>query len=361
MTCQYTVTFDSGADPSTARVGGKCAGLLRMTGLGIPVPPGFAVTTDAFDALVDGDGLRAEVASVLAGLDISDTAGTETRAAEIRRLVTERPVPSPVATAVTAAYQVLGAAGDVPVAVRSSAEMEDLPTVSFAGQYDTYLWVRGADAVVDALRRCWASLWTARAITYRAANGVPERELSMGVGVQRMVDARTAGVALTVNPADGDPSKIVIDAGWGLGEPVVSGEMTPDNYVVDKVLLVPVRTTVSPKHHELVVAPDGRGLVRRSVEDARRRRVCLEPAEVIAVAGLAKDVERHYGYPQDIEWAIARAPTAAPDGGGPRVLLLQARPETFWSRRPRARAAVVHGAGVSSIADTMLGLGNLPT
>ncbi|MGW1028994.1 PEP/pyruvate-binding domain-containing protein [Streptomyces sp. NPDC002577] len=359
MTYQYTVAFDSGADPSTARVGGKCAGLLTMTVSGVPVPPGFAVTADAFDALLDGGGLRSEIGSVLAGLDISDTADTETRATEIRRLVTERPVPSSVATAVTAAYRVLGDAGDVPVAVRSSAAMEDLPTVSFAGQYDTYLCVRGADAVLDAVRRCWASLWTARAITYRAVNGVPERGLSMGVGVQRMVDARTAGVALTVNPVDGDRSKIVIDAGWGLGGPVASGEMTPDNYVVDKVLFVPVRTTVSPKHHELVAAPDGRGLVRREVEYARRGASCLGPAEVTAVARLAKNVERHYGCPQDIEWAIDRA-TAAPDGG-PRVLLLQARPETVWSRRPRARAAVVPGAGVSSIADTMLGLGTLPT
>ncbi len=360
MTHQHTVAFDSGADPSTARVGGKCAGLLTMTGCGIPVPPGFAVTTDAFDAMLDGGGLRAEIGSLSAGLDLSDTAGTERRTAEIRRLVTERPVPSAVATAVTAAYQVLGDAGDVPVAVRSSAGTEDLPTVSFAGQYDTYLWVRGADAVVDAVRRCWASLWTARAVTYRAANGVSEQGLSMAVGVQRMVDARTAGVALTVNPADGDPSKIVIDAGWGLGGPLVSGEMTPDNYVVDKVLLVPVRTMVSPKHHELVAAPDGRGLVRRAVEEARRRVPCLAPDEVTEVAGLAKNVERHYGCPQDVEWAIARDPKADEERG-PRLLLLQARPETFWSRRPRVRAAVVPGAGVSSIADTMLGLGTLPT
>ncbi len=360
MTDQYVVAFDSGADPFTARVGGKCAGLLTMTGRGLPVPPGFAVTTDAFDAVLDGGGLRAEIGSVLDGLDLSDTADTERRAAEVRGLITDRPVPLPIAAAVTAAYRVLGAEKDVPVAVRSSAEMEDLPTVSFAGQYDTYLGICGVDAVVDAVRRCWASLWTARAITYRAAGGVPERGLSMAVGVQRMVDARTAGAALTVNPADGDPSKIVIDAVWGLGEPVMSGEMTPDNYVVDKVLLVPVKTTLSPKRHELVVARDGHGLIRRAVEDARRERACLGPAEVTVVAELAKSVERHFGCPQDIEWAIVRDEAPLPDDG-PRALLLQTRPETFWSRRPRARAEVVPGAGVSSIADTMLGLGTLPT
>jgi pyruvate,water dikinase len=182
----------------------------------------------------------------------------------------------------------------------------------------------------------------------------------MGVGVQKMVGARTAGVAVTVNPADGDRSKIVIDASWGLGVPVVSGEITPDNYVVDKVLLVPIRTTVSPKHHELVVAPDGRGLVRRAVEDGRREAACLAPAEITAVARLAKAVERHYGCPQEIEWAIDCAP-AATSGSGPRVLLLQTRPETAWSRRPRTAAAVVRGAGASSITNTMLGLGIHPT
>jgi pyruvate,water dikinase len=360
MTCQYTVTFDSGTDPATARVGGKCAALMTMTDSGELVPPGFAVTADAFDAVFHGGGLHAEIGSLLDGFDPSDTADTETCAAEVRRLVTERPVPPRVATAVTAAYRLLGDAGDVPVAVRSSAGMEDLPAASFAGQYDTYLWVRGADAVVDAVRRCWASLWTARAIAYRAANGLAEPGQTMGVGVQTMVDARTAGVALTVNPLNGDRSKIVIDACWGLGGPLVSGEMTPDNYVVDKVLFVPVRTTVSRKHHELVAAPDGRGLVRSAVEGARQEVACLGPAEVTAVARLAKNVERHYGCPQDIEWAIDRSPTAAPDGG-PRVLLLQARPETYWSRRPRTTAAVVPGAGVSSIADTLLGLGRLPT
>ncbi|MFK4106038.1 PEP/pyruvate-binding domain-containing protein [Streptomyces sp. NPDC019531] len=360
MACPYTVTFGSGADPATARVGSKCAGLLTMTGSGLPVPLGFALTTDAFDVLLDSGGLRAEIDAALAGLDVSDAGGTEARAAAVRRLVTERPVPSPVTAAVTAAYRGLGDGGDIPVAVRSSAVTEDLPTLSFAGQYDTYLWVRGADAVLDAVRRCWASLWTARALAYRAANGVPERGLGMAVGVQRMVDARAAGVALTVNPSDGDRSKIVIDAALGLGQPVVSGEMTPDSYVVDKVLLLPVRTTVSRKRHELVAAPDGDVLVRRAVEDARQEVACLAPAEVTAIARLAKAVERHYGCPQDIEWAIGRASAPLPDDS-PRVFLLQARPETVWSRRPRTTATVVPGAGVSSIADTMLGLGTYPT
>ncbi|MFE2426109.1 PEP/pyruvate-binding domain-containing protein [Streptomyces sp. NPDC059373] len=359
MTGRYVIAFDAPADAAVSRVGGKCAGLLAMTRAGCPVPPGFVVTTDAFEALLAGAGLRRCVDAVLAGLDVTDPGGTEVAGAQIRRLVGGQPVPPGVAAAVEGAYGSLCeevGEREAAVAVRSSAPTEDLPGASFAGQYDTYLAVRGADAVLDAVRRCWASLWTARAITYRAANAVPEDGLKMAVGVQKMVDARSAGVAMTVNPADGDRSKIVIDAGWGLGAPVVSGEVTPDNYVVDKVLLVAVRTTVSPKEYELVAAPGGRGLVRSGVEEGRRRVACLAPGEVAAVARLAKEVERHYGFPQDIEWAIDRVPSAP---GG--VLLLQARAETVWSRRPGRPSGVREGAGVGSIADTMLGLGNLPT
>ncbi|WP_329314675.1 PEP/pyruvate-binding domain-containing protein [Streptomyces sp. NBC_01262] len=359
MTGRYVVTFDSPADSAVSRVGGKCAGLLAMTRAGCSVPPGFVVTTNAFEALLADAGLRKRVDAVLAGLDVTDPVGTEVGSAEIRRLVGGHPVPPRVAAAVTGAYDSFcegAGVRDAAVAVRSSAQTEDLPGASFAGQYDTYLGVRGADAVLDAVRRCWASLWTTRAVTYRAANAVPEEGLKMAVGVQKMVDARTAGVAMTLNPADGDRSKIVIDAGWGLGAPLVSGEVTPDNYVVDKVLLVAVRTTVSPKSYELIVAPGGQGLVRNGVEDSRGRVACLAPDEVTAVARLAKEVERHYGFPLDIEWAIDREPSAPGD-----VLLLQARAETVWSRRPRRPTGVREGAGVGSIVDTMLGLRNLPT
>ncbi|MER5183019.1 PEP/pyruvate-binding domain-containing protein [Streptomyces sp. NPDC002896] len=358
MTSRFVVALDTDADVSADRLGGKCASLLTMTREGAPVPPGFAVTTDAFEVLLEDTGLYADVDEVLAGIDAADPAGTEVCSAEIRRLVREQPVPQAVASAVTTEYDSLCEAvgeRDVAVAVRSSARTEDLPGASFAGQHDTYLWIRGADAVLDAVRRCWSSLWTARAITYRAAHAVPEKGLRMAVGVQKMVDARTAGVAMTVNPVDGDPSKIVIDAGWGLGELVVSGDVTPDNFVVDKVLLVAVRTTVSPKHYELVVAPDGRGLVRGEVDESRRLVPCLAPDEISAVAGLAKAIERRHGCPQDIEWAIARDQHAP--GGAPAVLLLQSRRETVWSRRPRRPARVTDGAGVASITETMLGRG----
>jgi pyruvate,water dikinase len=357
MSSPYIVAFESPAESGTSRLGGKCAALLAMTRAGAPVPPGFVVTTDAFEEMLDRGGLRRAVDSAVSGL-AADQGAAAARGAESHRLVSEAPVPSSVASAVTAAYEELCRAvgcPDAAVAVRSSAEVEDLPEASCAGQYDTFLWIRGADAVLDAVRRCWASMWTERAIIYRAAQGLPERGLRMAVGVQRMVDARTSGAALTVNPADGDPSKIQVEAIWGLGPLMVSGQVTPDAYLVDKVLLTTVRTTVSPKHQELVPAPDGHGLVQRAVEEGRRQVPCLAPEEVVEIARLAKTAERHYGCPQDIEWAVDRHRSTST--GTATVALLQTRPETVWSRRPRTPARTSHGAGVSSIVDTLLGPG----
>ncbi|MGW2640309.1 PEP/pyruvate-binding domain-containing protein [Streptomyces sp. NPDC001348] len=357
MSPPYTVAFDAYARSGTDRLGGKCAALAVMTRAGAPVPPGFVVTTDAFEALLDGDGLRWALDAAVAGLD-ADPGAAAARGAEIRRMVAEAPVPFPVASAVTAAYEEFCRSVDCPdaaVAVRSSAEQEDSPDASWAGQHDTFLWIRGADAVLDAVRRCWASLWTDRAIVYRAIHGMRQGGLRMAVGVQQMVDARTSGAAVTVNPAVGDPSKIVVEAIWGLGQLMVSGQVTPDAYLVDKVLLTTVRTTVSPKHQELVPASDGHGLVRRDVEEGRRRIPCLDPTEVVEVARLAKTVERYYGFAQDIEWAIGRHRRASAG-----VVLLQTRPETVWSSRLGTPAPIGRGAGVSSIVGTLLGPGRLP-
>jgi pyruvate, water dikinase len=356
MTGRYTVALDAGADAAVGRVGGKCASLLVLTRAGAPVPPGFVVTVEAFEALLADPALHKGIDAVLDGLDLADPAGTEAGSAEIRRLVCGHPMPPEAADAITDAYgsfcDRLGRP-DVPVAVRSSATAEDLPDVSFAGQHDTCLWIRGAEAVLGAVQRCWSSLWTARALTYRAAKGVPEEGVAMAVGVQQMVNARTAGVAMTVNPSNGDLSKIVIEAGWGLGDPVVSGEVTPDHYLVDKVLLVPVRTTVATKLHELVPAPDGCELLRRPIGDGRREAPCLGADELIEVARLAKEAERLCGLPQEIEWAIAR------ELPGPAGLhLLQSRAETVWSHRPRYPTGVCldPDSGAAGIADTLLGL-----
>jgi len=344
----YTFPFDSPDAPLHDRLGGKCTSLVKMTAAGSPVPPGFAVTTEAFDAVL-GAGLRAHIQEQLSGLDTHDTAEVTRRAGRIRALIMEQQVPDDVRHATIASYERLMATcgGEVPVAVRSSATAEDLPDASFAGQQDTYLWVTGLTDVLHKIRECWASLYTDRAISYRAANRISDEGLSMAVGIQKMVNARTSGVAMTIDPSNGDKSKIVIDASWGLGELVVSGEVTPDNFVIDKIMLSVVRRTISDKAHELV-ADGAAGLRLREVDADRRTIPSLSDAELATVARLAKAAERYYGSPQDIEWALdADLPE------GTNIVLLQSRPETVWSRRV-ATSAPAHGFGIDSIARSLL-------
>lgn len=345
----YTFAFDSLEEPQHDHLGGKCASLVRMTAAGSPVPPGFAVTTSSFDAVM-GAGLRAHVASTLVGLDTTDTADVTRRAAIIRSLIMEQQVPDDVRDATIAAYERLmqQCGGEVPVAVRSSATAEDLPDASFAGQQDTYLWVTGLTDVLHKIRECWASLYTDRAISYRAANAISDEGLSMAVGVQKMVNARTAGVAMTIDPSNGDRSKIVVDASWGLGELVVSGEVTPDNFILDKVMLSVVRRTISDKHEELVPDPDSAGLLRREVDGARRLQPSLSDDELATVARLAKTAERYYGCPQDIEWALdADLPPGA------NIVLLQSRPETVWSQKAPLTTSTP-GFGIESITRSLI-------
>jgi pyruvate,water dikinase len=318
-----------------ARVGGKCASLGALHEAGLPVPDGFAITTDAFTAHLAG-GLGDRLHAELADVDTGDVDRLEALSRQLRAEIETAPMPPAVADAIRAAYEDLGG----PVAVRSSAAAEDLPGASFAGQQDTYLWIHGSDAVVQHVCRCWSSLYTARAIAYRHDNGFPHEQVLMSVAVQRMVAARAAGVAMTLNPANGDRSKIVIDASFGLGETVVGGLVTPDNFVVDKVILEVVRRTISAKHVELVV--EGGRAVERDIEPERQLEPSLTLEEVKAVARLAKQAEQQFGRPQDVEWALA-------DG---EIFLLQSRPETVWSTT-KAKAPSVE-TGVAGVLSTLL-------
>ena len=224
----------------------------------------------------------------------------------MRALIVAADMPADVESAIRAGYAAIAGANDLPVAVRSSATAEDMPDASFAGQQDTYLWVVGADEVVTHVKSCWASLFNARAISYRAKNHLEGVAVEMAVGVQKMVDARSAGVAMTLNPINGDRTKIVIDSAFGLGEPVVSGEITPDNFVVEKVLLEILSRKISEKDHELVPDRAARRAVDRVIEPSRRTQPSLSDAETIAVAKLAKRWKRSWAVPQDVEWAIDR-------------------------------------------------------
>lgn len=347
---KYTFAFDSTETPEHDRLGGKCTSLAIMTSAGMPVPPGFAVTTDAFDAVMNQTTLRDHIVKHLAGLDPNNVVDVDTRAAHIRELIMTQEVPADVRDESIAAYNKLMelCGGEVPVAVRSSATAEDLPDASFAGQQDTYLWIIGQEAVMQKIRECWASLYTARAITYRIANNISDEGLSMAVAVQKMVNSRTSGVAMTIDPSNGDKSKIVVDSSWGLGEMVVSGEVTPDNFLIDKVMMHIINRIISDKHEELV--PSGHGtVIRKEVDAERRNSPSLSDEELIQVATLAKAAHKHYGTVQDIEWAIDADLPA-----GSNVLLLQSRPETVWSQKKQEVKITSTGSGIEAITKSLM-------
>ena len=289
--------------------GGKGANLGELTRAGFPVPPGFVLTTAAYRAFVTENGLRERILE-LAGGDDPQAAATG-----IRELFTAAPVPADLAAELAAAYTALGDAAGVPVAVRSSATAEDLEGASFAGQQDTYLNVRG-DALADAVRDCWASLWTARALAYRARQGIDPASVSLAVVVQEMVDADAAGVLFTANPTTGRRDEVVIAAAWGLGESVVGGLVDTDDLVVAKADgAVRSRSTADKA---VLTAYSERGTEERPVPPAQRTRPVLDDAEAGRLADLGVRIEEHYGAPQDVEWARA-------DG---RFLVVQARPVT---------------------------------
>lgn len=304
---------------------------------GTPVPPGFAVTTEAYQAALAGNDLQPVIDSLLRPLRLEDTDGIEEASTKVRSLIESAPVPADVGRAVRSAYQDLCEVCTIdsddrriPVAVRSSATAEDLPGASFAGQQDTYLWVIGPDEVTDYLRMCWSSLYTARAIAYRMEMGFDHDRVLMSACVQKMVNARSAGVMFTLNPINGDRSKIAIDASWGLGEAVAAGEVTPDNYIIDKVTLEIIRQTISPKAIEYRPDSAGRSVEKLEVDASRRDQACLSESEAIALARHARSLERDAGHPLDLEWAIDQD---LPDGEN--IVLLQSRQETVWSSRPR--------------------------
>ncbi len=335
MTERFVLWFQHLSDDHQPRVGGKNASLGQMVQAELPVPPGFAVTTDAYlDHLVHGN-IHDDVRRRLAGLDHTDLDRLHAAAAEVREMIESVEVPALVADAVAQSYRSLCSsceADDIPVAVRSSATAEDLPDASFAGQQDTFLWVRGAEGVIEHMKKCWASLYTDRAVAYRAERGFDHHLVHMSVVVQKMIRPKAAGVAFTLNPTNGDRSKIAIDSAWGFGESVVSGEVTPDNYLVDKVIFEIVERKVSAKEMEYRL--EGDKVVRVDLEGERSASPSLTDDEIIAVARLAKQAERHYGCPQDVEWAID-SDLPEPDN----VVLLQSRPETVWSQKPRRRVS----------------------
>ena len=324
-TSQQTLPFllDLGSPEATLnRVGGKGASLARMVAAGLPVPPGFHITTDAYDRFVAENHLGDEILSGVAQAQTNDPATLERTSEQIQSLIAQGTIPGDVAEMIRQRYANLGA--DAPVAVRSSATAEDLPGMSFAGQLETYLNVRGGDEVIHAVKRCWASLWTGRAIGYRQRQGIRPEDVSIAVVVQKLIPAEAAGVLFTANPVTGARDELMINAAWGLGEAIVSGRVTPDTIVIDKQTGAIASQEIASK--DVMTVRLDQGTREEPVPAGKRKRAALEPAQAGELARVGMKIEQLYGQPMDIEWAIH-------DG---HIFILQARPVTAL---PTPRAA----------------------
>ncbi|MGD9077728.1 MAG: PEP/pyruvate-binding domain-containing protein [Desulfobacterales bacterium] len=302
---QFILGFEECDKDSLPIVGGKNANLGEMVGAGLRVPPGFALTSKAFQFYMESEHLWETVLDALADIAADKITAVAEAGSYIRNAILSRPIPEVIESEVVAAYNSLcDRCGEpkLPVAVRSSATAEDLAEASFAGQQDTFLWVRGAAEVLKATLGCWASLFTDRAITYRARVGFPQDEVLISVGIQKMVNAKCAGVMFTLDPVTGNSSKITIDANWGFGESIVQGMVCPDSFTIRKNPLEIEQCTVGQK--DQCVVPRECGTAVECVPSEQQDILCLNDEEIIELAKMGMRIEGHYGAPQDIEWAI---------------------------------------------------------
>lgn len=310
-------------------VGGKGASLSRLAAASLPVPDGFFVTTTAYRRFVKENNLQTEILAALEAIDSSQPAALESASATIQSLFANGQTPADVASAIIAAYTGLAITNAIsamqnspqeqpalPVAVRSSATAEDMPEASFAGQQETYLNISGQQAVLEATKKCWASLWTARAIGYRARQGIPPDQVALAVVVQLLVPAETAGILFTANPVTRQRDQVLISASWGLGEAIVNGVVTPDHLIVEKASgRVLERQTA--KKQVMTVRVAG-GTEEHPVPDNLRHVQVLNDDQAANLVRLGMQIENLYRYPQDIEWAIAEG----------KPYILQSRPIT---------------------------------
>jgi rifampicin phosphotransferase len=302
-------------------VGGKGASLARMSVAGLPVPPGFHITTHAYRRFVDENHLGDRILSAAARAQANDPATLDWASAQIQSLITNSAIPGDIAEMIQQWYGELDA--DAAVAVRSSATAEDLPGMSFAGQLETYLNICGGHEVIDAVKRCWASLWTGRAIAYRERYGIRTEDVSMAVVVQKLVPAEVAGVLFTANPVTGARNELVINAAWGLGEAIVSGRVTPDTIIVNKQTGAIASQEIASK--EIMTVRSKEGMHEEPVPVDKRKRAALARTQAAELARLGVKIEQLYGQAMDIEWAMCAG----------QIFIVQARPVTAL---PESRA-----------------------
>jgi phosphohistidine swiveling domain-containing protein len=315
------VDFQQSELGRVALVGGKGGNLIALTAAGFPVPPGFIVTAEAYEQFLAA---APDLDATFAAFDYDHPSILITQCERLRKMLSQMPLPEAVRQVVRAGLQRLGATEQDPFAVRSSSTFEDLAQAAFAGQHDTYLNIRGLDAIGERIRDCFVSLWMDRAVLYRHHQGFSQREARMAVVVQRQIASEVAGVGFSINPVSGRLDRMVLEANYGLGESVVAGGCEVDHFELDKKTLQIVERSIGHKDSMLVPTTDG--VEERAVEPERRDQPCLSDEQLIEIARLLQRVESHYGWPQDIEWAWQAG----------RLYQLQSRPVTTlpprWTR-----------------------------
>ncbi len=322
MNAMYTKVLSRVSADDFNTVGGKGANLGEMIGAGLPVPGGFVVLTGAYDRFVEANGLSALIDGLLSGVAPDDIGALDEATGRIRQAFSDAPIPVEVAREIRAAY---GGMNDATVAIRSSSTAEDLPGLSFAGQYSTYLNIKGTGAVLDYVRQCWASLWNSRAVAYRIRENIGTDTLAHAVVVQTMVDAEKAGILFTANPVNGRRDQMLLNASWGLGEAIVGGEVNPDQWILfgaDGSVL-----EERPARKEVMTVRREGGIDLVAVPEEQKEQICLNREDIGALHRFAQDVQRWFRSPQDIEWAFA-------DG---QFWLVQTRPITSLYPQPAGR------------------------
>lgn len=311
-------------------VGGKAARLGNLIRLGFPVPNGFCITTKGFELFLDS-GVGDTIQYLLKDLDPHQTAQCMERSDQIRALILKASFPQELVTVVRDAYLELAQPCSEPnlaVAVRSSATNESLKEYSFAGQQETFLWIKGFLGLKHHIKRCWASLFSPHALNYRLDTGFGNTPFHTAVGVQKMVKAQSSGVLFTLDPLVGDPSKMCLEANWGFGESVVSGTVDPDHYVLDKVSGALLSKRLGSKQNFVTLREQRHVLKSTATPAELASRFCLSDDDLNQLCALGKDIERKTGMAQDIEWVIEGASDRPKS-----IHILQSRPETLWRRK----------------------------
>ena len=327
MTYNYIKWFEEVDKEDIPVVGGKGANLGELTTKGVKVPPGYCVTAGAYSDFIEKANLKDKIMGILEGLDTEDSIDLELRSSDIRKLIIQAETPKDIEADIKSSYEEFAKrinVEDPEVAIRSSATAEDLPDASFAGQQDTYLHISGEDEVITHIKRCWASLWTGRAIYYRQDQGFAHDEVALSVVVQKMVNSTVAGVMFTANPINSNPEEILVNASWGLGESVVSGMVTPDDFILSKSPLSIIERNVADKKIMVIKNPTDVGTIEIGVDEYLGQefveKQCLSDLEIIDLAKNGLAIEKLYGSPQDIEWGL--------DSDTGELYILQSRPRT---------------------------------